>query len=55
MTLPRIDRGGLFVAHNVVNKREDMLDFLSTIDTHPDVLTSIVSPGSEGMSISVKR
>jgi predicted O-methyltransferase YrrM len=55
MTLPRINRGGLFVAHNVVNKRDEMLDFLSTIDTHPDVLTSIVSPGSEGMSISVKR
>jgi predicted O-methyltransferase YrrM len=55
MTLPRIDSGGLFVSHNVINKRDDMLDFLSTIDTHPDVLTSIVSPGSEGMSISVKR
>jgi caffeoyl-CoA O-methyltransferase len=55
MTLPRIDRGGLFVAHNVINKRDDMLDFLSTIDTHPDVLTTIVSPGSEGMSLSVRR
>lgn len=55
MMLPRLDRGGLFVAHNVINKRDDMLDFLSTIDTHPDVLTTIVSPGSEGVSISVKR
>lgn len=55
LTLPRLDRGGLFVAHNVVNKRDDMLDFLSTIDMHPDVLTAIVSPGSEGMSVSVKR
>ena len=55
LTLPRIDRGGLFVAHNVVNKRDEMLDFLHAIDTNPDVLTSIVSPGSEGMSVSVKR
>jgi predicted O-methyltransferase YrrM len=55
MTLPRLDQGGLFVAHNVINKRDDMLDFLSRVETHPDVLTSIVSPGSEGMSVSVKR
>jgi hypothetical protein len=32
-----------------------MLDFLKTINTSPDVLTSVVSPGSEGMSISIKR
>lgn len=55
MTLPRLDRGGLFIAHNVVNKRDEMLDFLSAIETHPDVLTSIVSPSAEGVSISVKR
>lgn len=55
MMLPRLDSGGVFVAHNVVNKRDEMLDFLSTIDTAPEVLTSIVSPGSEGMSVSVKR
>jgi len=55
MMLPRLDRGGIFVAHNTVNKRDEMLDFLSTIATHPDVLTSVVSPGTEGMSVSVKR
>ena len=55
MTLPRLDRGGLFVAHNVVNKRDEMIDFLDAIETSPDVLTAIVSPASEGMSVSVKR
>lgn len=55
MTLPRLDPGGLFLAHNVINKRDDMPDFLATIDAHSDVLTAIVSPGSEGMSVSVKR
>jgi caffeoyl-CoA O-methyltransferase len=54
-TLPRLDRGGLFIAHNVVNKRDEMLEFLTTIDSHPEVLTSIVSPGAEGMSVSVRR
>jgi predicted O-methyltransferase YrrM len=55
LTLPRLDRGGLFLAHNVVNKRDEMLDFLTAIDTHPDVLTAIVSPGDEGVSLSLKR
>lgn len=55
MMLPRLDSGGVFVAHNVVNKRDEMLDFLSAIDTDRAVVTSIVSPGSEGMSVSVKR
>lgn len=55
LTLPRLETGGLVVAHNVVNKRDEMLDFLEAIDTHPDLITSIVSPGSEGMSLSVKR
>lgn len=55
MMLPRLDRGGLFVAHNTINKRDEMLDFLSAIETDPDVLTSLVSPGAEGMSVSVKR
>lgn len=55
MTLPRLDTGGLFLAHNVVNKRDEMTDFLAAIDTHPDLLTAIVSPGDEGVSVSVKR
>lgn len=54
LVLPRLDRGGLFTAHNVVNKRDEMRDFLEAIET-PALLTSIVSPGSEGMSVSVRR
>jgi hypothetical protein len=42
------------MAHNVVNKARDMEPFLQTITTHPGLFTSIVSPGSEGMSVSVK-
>jgi len=51
---PRMTPGALFTAHNVVNKKTDMEPFLKTIQTHPQLFTSIVSPGSEGMSISVK-
>ncbi len=55
MTFPRLRRGGLVVAHNVINKGDEMKDFLQTVTTRPDVLTSIVAPGSEGVSITVKR
>jgi predicted O-methyltransferase YrrM len=52
---PRLDRGGLFLGHNVVNKRSEMGDFLDAIDDHSRMLTSIVTPSGEGISISFKR
>jgi predicted O-methyltransferase YrrM len=55
MVVPRMDKGGLFLAHNVVNKQNEMADFLRTIRTSPALLTTIVSPGTEGMSVSYKR
>jgi predicted O-methyltransferase YrrM len=55
LTFPRVTRGGLILAHNVINKGSEMPEFLETIRTHPDVLTSIVSAGDEGISITVKR
>ncbi len=55
MVFPRMDKGGLFLGHNVINKREEMADFLKTIHTSPAVLTSIVAPSGEGVSITLKR
>jgi predicted O-methyltransferase YrrM len=54
MVHPRLDLRGLFVAHNVVNKRQEMEDFLQLIDTHPSLWTTIVSPSGEGVSVSMK-
>ena len=54
MVYPRLEPGGVFMAHNVVNKASEMEPFLKTIQTHPGLFTSVVSPGSEGMSVSVK-
>jgi predicted O-methyltransferase YrrM len=51
---PRLDPGGLFLAHNVVNKAAEMEPFLKAIQNHPGLFTSVVSPGSEGMSVSYK-
>jgi caffeoyl-CoA O-methyltransferase len=55
MVFPRMDKGGLFLGHNVINKRDEMADFLKTIQTSPAVLSSIVAPSGEGMSITYKR
>ena len=55
MVFPRMDKGGLFVGHNVINKRDEMADFLKTIYATPAVVSSIVSPSSEGISITYKR
>lgn len=55
MMYPRLDKGGLFIAHNVVNKREEMGDFLDAVQKHPSLWTTIVSPSGEGMSVSLKR
>jgi caffeoyl-CoA O-methyltransferase len=55
LVFPRLDAGGLFVAHNVVNKAAEMGDFLATLRTHPALRSAIVSPSGEGISVSVKR
>jgi len=55
LVFPRLDAGGLFVAHNVVNKASEMGDFLATLRTHPGLRSAIVSPSGEGISVSVKH
>lgn len=55
LVYPRLDKGGLFLAHNVVNKRSEMGDFLDAIQKQPALWTTIVSPSGEGMSVSLKR
>ncbi len=52
---PRVTPGGLFLAHNVINKKNDMLDFLSIIQTHPQAFTTTISPGHEGISMTYKK
>jgi caffeoyl-CoA O-methyltransferase len=54
LVYPRLTTGGLFVAHNVVNKKNEMEPFLRTIHNHPSLYTTIVSPSGEGMSVSYK-
>ncbi len=51
---PRVTPGGLFLAHNVVNKKSEMGEFLPAIE-QPSLFTTIVSPSGEGISVSYKR
>jgi caffeoyl-CoA O-methyltransferase len=52
---PRLDKGGLFTAHNVVNKKNELGDFLDVIQRNPSLWTAIVAPSGEGISLSYKR
>jgi caffeoyl-CoA O-methyltransferase len=55
IVFPRVNPGGLFLAHNVINKKNEMLDFLAAIEKHPMTLTTTVSPGHEGISMTYKK
>ncbi len=54
LVYPRLDKGGLFTAHNVVNKRNEMGDFLDAIQRNPALWTAIVTPSGEGISLSYR-
>ena len=54
MVFPRLTAGGIFAAHNVVNKKDEMEPFLNTVQNHSGLFTSIVSPSGEGISVSYK-
>ena len=54
VVFPRVTPGGLFLAHNVINKKSEMGDFLRTIHSLPNGYTTTVSPGHEGISMTYK-
>jgi caffeoyl-CoA O-methyltransferase len=55
LVFPRVTAGGLFLAHNVINKKSEMPDFLKAIHSHPAAYTTTVSPGHEGISMTYKK
>lgn len=54
LVAPRLTVGGLFLAHNVVNKKSEMGEFLAAIE-QPSLFSTIVSPSGEGISVSYRR
>ena len=55
LVFPRVTPGGLFLAHNVINKKGEMRDFLTAIHSHPAAESTIVSAGFEGISMTYKK
>jgi predicted O-methyltransferase YrrM len=55
LIFPRVNAGGLFLAHNVINKKSEMPDFLKAIHSHPAAYTTTVSAGHEGISMTYKK
>ncbi len=54
MVLPLVPPGGVIVAHNVVNLREELKDFIQRVKTSPQLRTTIEEPGPGGFSVSFK-
>lgn len=54
LTFPTLDPGGVFLAHNVVNKRDEMGDFFDAINAAPGAWSTIIAPSGEGISLTYK-
>ena len=55
LALPKVRPGGVIVAHNVTNLREELLGFIHEVTTNPQLQTTIENPGPGGFSVSIKR
>ena len=55
LALPKVRPGGVIVAHNVTNLRDELLDFIREVTTDPQLQTTIENPGPGGFSVSYKR
>jgi predicted O-methyltransferase YrrM len=54
--LPKLEDGGCYTAHNVLNTRmEGISEFLETLENTPNLETEIVRASRSGISVSYKR
>jgi predicted O-methyltransferase YrrM len=54
MVVPLVPAGGVIIAHNVTNLRDQLQDFIKAVKTHPQLKTTLENPGPGGFSVSVK-
>lgn len=52
--LPKVRPGGVIVAHNVTDLRDELQDFIHAVQTNPQLKTTIENPGPGGFSVSYK-
>ena len=55
LALPLLKPGGVLLAHNVILMKDSMAEFLQTIETHPQLITSIVQTSDDGFSVSYRK
>lgn len=56
LLLPKMEEGGCFTAHNVLNTyMRGIPEFVEYINTQPDLETSIIRSSSSGISVSYKK
>lgn len=55
MVLPMVPSGGVIVAHNVTDLRDELQDFIHEVQSNPQLKTTIENPGPGGFSVSYKR
>jgi predicted O-methyltransferase YrrM len=54
MVIPIVRPGGVIVAHNVTDLKEELTDFIRAVQTNPKLKTDIENPGPGGFSVSYK-
>jgi predicted O-methyltransferase YrrM len=54
MVIPMVSPGGVIVAHNVTDLREELTDFIRAVQTNPQLRTTMENPGPGGFSVSYK-
>lgn len=54
IVFPKVRKGGLILAHNVVSHAAQLKPFLDRIQSDPRVKTEILRLGSQGLSVSTK-
>jgi predicted O-methyltransferase YrrM len=55
MVIPLVRPGGVIVAHNVTDLKDELTDFIHAVQTNPQLKTDIENPGPGGFSVSYKR
>lgn len=53
--LGKVKPGGLIIAHNTVNLRGAMLDYINKITSNPDLETVFLRKDGQGMSVTMKK
>src|SRR5579884_1448198 len=49
---PKVRKGGVILAHNVISHAAELADFLRLVQSDPALETQIVTPGPQGFSVS---